>query len=169
MAKTEYYYFQGKAKWAKVHQPDIEYKNWNICVYLTPESWNIWNKLKETDDKGVDGILNESKKDDDGEYVVFKRPMTRKWDGKDTMLAPPIVLDSNDEPTTLHIGNGSDVTVKVECYKYRKPFNKGFGRAIRLLAVKIENLVPFTKSHLSEDELRQMKGLPEVPKQKFYE
>jgi hypothetical protein len=35
---TKNYYFIGKAKWAKVHQPDQKFNKYNLDVYLTEGS-----------------------------------------------------------------------------------------------------------------------------------
>lgn len=157
---VEWYYFKGKASWARVQLPDLEFKNWNIRVYLTPESLVEFNKLKEP--KGdVEGILNEVKQDDEGSYITLKRPMFKNWGKGDEPLTPPEVIDANNQPipnSTL-IGNGSDVTVKVECYKYRKPFNKGQGRAIRLVGVKVEHMIPYSRKDFSAHQEHAIAGL----------
>jgi hypothetical protein len=120
-------------------------------------------ELKER--KGeVEGILNEVKKDEDGYSVMFKRPM-EKWG---TQLTPPQMMDKDGNPWKGElIGNGSDITVKVECYQYKKPFNKGKGRAIRLAAVRVDNLIPFERREMTGEQLRQVKGLDEQPPQLF--
>lgn len=167
--KSEFHYFKGKCKWARVHTPDVEYNTWSIQLYLTPESWEDFNKLKEP--KGeTDGIMNEVHKDEDGEYIRLRRPMTRVWQGRETLLTPPIVLDKDNQVTKEEIGNGSDVTVKVECYTYRKRMGKGFGRAIRLEAVKVDVLVPRVNlDQLDDREKKQVSGLPEQPAPVFWE
>ena len=162
----DWYYFQGKASWSKVQVPDLEYKNWTIRVHLNPESLNTFNKLKE-DDGEVSGILNEVKRDDDGDFVNFKRPMFKNFGSGDEPLAPPEVLDCESRPMKKeeHIGNGSDVTIKCECYKYNKPFRKGKGRALRMVAVKVDNLVPYTRADFTERQEKAVEGLDQQPKQ----
>jgi len=149
--KTTYEYFQGKAHWAKLNAPDYEFKNWNVKVYLTDDSYNKFMALKE--DKGeVEGIMNTVRKEEDGYSVVFRRPMEKTWSGQVTRLAPPIVVDKDGVPYAGNIGNGSDVTVKCEVYNYNKPFKKGKGTAIRLHAVKVDHLVPYETENLTEEE-----------------
>lgn len=165
---TEWYYFQGKASWAKLITPDLEFKNWNIKVHLTPDSYNQFMKLKEPDGE-IDGILNEVKQDDDGYFVVFKRPTEKKFGNEIKMFSPPEVLDADGKTMKgVHIGNGSDVTVKVECYKYNKPFKKGRGRAIRLVSVRVDNLIPYERNKdFTEQQEHAVAGLEAQPKQLF--
>jgi len=158
--KTTFEYFQGKAHWAKLNAPDLEYQNWNVKVYLTPESYDKFMALKEP--KGdVEGILNEVRKEEDGYSVVFRRPLAKMWSGVSTRLAPPTVVDKDGIPYGGNIGNGSDITVKCEVYQYNKPFKKGKGTAIRMLAVKVDHLIPFERGEetISEANKKASKGL----------
>ncbi len=158
---TEWYKFTGISSFDHVTQPDLEFNNWNIRVHLDEESLAKFEELKKPLEDGTEGILNESKMDDDGVYVTFKRPMSRKWNGVDTMLTPPVILDKDENAFEGRIGSGSKVTVKCEVYKYNKPFKKGKGRAMRLLAVKVLDHVPYTKSNFTESEEKQASGFKE--------
>lgn len=164
--KTDYHYFQGKAMWARVVAPDLEYGNWSVKVYLTQDSYAKFMKLKEQDGD-VEGIMNDVKQEEDGPAVTFKRPMKKVFKGVDTMLTPPVVLDKNNQPFAGEIGNGSDITVKVQRYTFKKPFGKGRGSAIRMEAVKVENLVPYTRDQMPQAFQNQAKGMEEVPPQLF--
>lgn len=167
--KVDFYYFKGKASWAKVHTPDTAFEpQWNIRVHLDPDSLSLFKKLKEKDGE-VEGIMNDIKMDDDGEYVVFRRYVTRKWKGIETQLTPPIVVDKNNRPTTENIGNGSDVTVKVQCYTFAARFNRKLGRAIRLESVRVDHLVPFERSDLTENEEKQVAGMDAIPITPIYD
>lgn len=162
---TEWHFFSGKAKWARLITPDLEYKNWNVTLYLNDDSYKRFMELKEK--KGnVNGILNEIKKDEDGYSVMLKRDI-EKWG---TQLTPPEIMDAEGKPWKGElIGNGSDLTVKVECYRYEKhPRGRGeYGRAIRLAAVRVDNLIPFERREMTGTQLQQIKGLDEQPKQLF--
>lgn len=168
MSNTENHYFQGKAKWVRVHNPD-QYNNWKMDLYLTDESYKKLLDLKESKD-GVSGILNVIKKDDDGYYTSFKRPASKLMRGKTVGFAPPEVLDK-DGVTPLRdtvIGNGSDVTVKIQVYTYNKPAG-GKGRATRLEAIKVDNLIPYGgKKDMDDEMFRQTKGLDEQPEQPLW-
>lgn len=164
MAK-EVYYFQGKCKYPKLIKPDLEYRCWSIQTMLTQKSYEDFMKLKEETDTRV-GILNEVKKDDDGYWVNFKRAMSKTFKGKEQLFTPPIILaaDGTPWPEGTMIGNGSDVTVKVEFYTFQPPFKKKRGSAIRMESVRVDHLVPYEiKKDFSEVQLQQVSGLAEQP------
>lgn len=167
-SETLYYYFQGKGSWFKLYQGDLEYKNWNVKLNFTPESYNSFMKLKEKDGE-MEGILNEVKQEEDGYYHVFKRPFHKDFGSGPEPLTPPEVIDKEGQPwdRKVDIGNGSDITVKVECYPYTNRRTRKRGRAIRMIAVMIENLVPFTKKDLTPEKQDAISGLTEQPKQRW--
>ncbi len=167
---TEWHYFQGKAKWARLVSPDQKYACWSVVLYMDANS-DSYNKLLELKkaDNGVDGILNVIKKDEDGYFTTFKRPTQKLIKGKVQAFAPPIVMEADGTTPLLNalVGNGSDVTVKVEVYQYNKPTG-GKGRAARLVSVRVDNLIPFEmKKDFDEDQMKQVKGLAEQPEQLF--
>lgn len=167
MAMPDYVYLKGKASWAKVITPDVEYNTWSIKLYIDDNSYAEFMKLKERNGE-VEGILNEVKTDEEGgRFVTLRRPMSRKWNGKETQLSAPVVLDKNNQPTRDAIGNGSDVTVKCELYSYKKPFNKGRGRAIRLQSVRVDNLVPYERKDMPPDQELLVKGMDAQPVEHF--
>lgn len=164
--RVEWVYFKGKGSWFKnLQQGDHEYKNWNVKLHFTPESYQDFMKLK--DKKGeADGILNEVKKDDDGYFHVFKRPFFKDFgQGPEPLLPPEIIdADGNIWKKDDFIGNGSDITIKCELYSYKNRMSKRPGRAIRLVSVKVDNLVPFSKDDLRPAEKKMLEGLAEQPK-----
>lgn len=164
MAKKEYY-FQGKSKYSKVLMPDLEYQCWSQPLYLTQESYEQFMKLKEPTGE-IAGIMNEVKKEEDGYFVNFRRPMTKTYQGKLQSFAPPVVVDKDGKPWEGRnlIGNGSDLTVKVEWYPFTSPFTKKKGSAIRLVSVRVDNLVPYeAKKDYSDIEVQAVKGLDTKP------
>jgi hypothetical protein len=130
---TEVHYLQGKAKWAKLTNPD-DYGKWKIVLYPNPASLVKIEEFKKR------GLKNELKKDDDGYYMNFARPTFKNFPGKPaTPLAPPEVMYKDGTKCVELIGNGSDVIIKVEVYGFKRfP-----GIAAQLAAVKITELVPF--------------------------
>ena len=169
-------YLQGKAKWAKLVTPDTMYSCWGLQLYLNQESYEKFLKLKEP--KGdIQGILNVIKKDDDGCYVSLRRPTSKLVKGKVVGFNPPEVLDGNNlgpdgVPLPLRnalLGNGSDVTCKIEVYTYKKPgHNAGRGTAIRLSSVRVDVLVPFeTGRDFDDRQEKSIRGLSEQPEQLF--
>lgn len=169
MAQT-FLYFKGKAKWARLQQPD-EHGNYGMNLYLTQESYgDFMRELKEKDP----AVLNVVGKDEDGYFVKFKRPTSKLMRGKITTFAPPVVVDGSKTlpdgshpPLTDMLGNGSDVTVKVLVYPYNKPTG-GKGRATRLESVRVDNLIPYTpKKDFDEGQQNQVEGLSEQPQPLF--
>lgn len=133
--KTEIVYLKGKTKWCRMHVPD-QWGNYKTALYLTPESLEKFKSMK---------VKNHLHKDDDGYYIYCKRPQNKLINGKVVGLAPPIV--KNSEGIEMHdaiIGDGSDVTVKLEHYTYK--FGGEEGSAIKLHTVRIDNLVPYKAS-----------------------
>lgn len=165
--RTEYHFLQGKAKWARLHTPDQKYACWSLVLYPNSESYAKLLELKTAAD-GVDGILNVIKKDEDGYYATFKRPLQKIIRGKATAFAPPEILQADGKtPQRDLVGNGSDVTIKLEVYPYPKPTG-GKGRATRLMSVRVDNLVPFEgRNDYTEEQHKAVKGLAEQPEPLF--
>lgn len=128
---TREVHLSGKAKWAKVYKPDDKYQNWTIQVYMDKDS------LKTYQESGMSMAI---KKDEDGQYVTFRRPMAKLIKNELVKFNPPRVLDSNNQPFDKNIGNGSDVTVKVIVYDTIK------GPGHRLEAVRVDKWVEYVKS-----------------------
>src|SRR6266516_1728248 len=103
------------------------------------------------------------------EFVYFNRPIDKLTKtGKRIGYAPPEILDKDGSPlkNTL-IGNGSDVTIKLEVYSHGTP-GGGKAKAARLLSVRVDNLVVFVKDEsFSPDQQRAVKGLEDQPEQLF--
>lgn len=162
---AEFKYLQGKCKWAKLVTPDTKFDplgKWSIQLYLDAKSLDEVMALKTTTPNGVRGILNKVQKDDDGTYIVLSRPAQRAYKGVMRALSPPEVLDKDGKITNVRIGNGSDVTVKVEVYTHGVP-GGGKGRAARLMAVRIDNLVPYERDSMNEEQKKQVENLGEHP------
>lgn len=144
MAKTttQYVTFQGKANWVKVYKPN-KYDKWSLDLYLDA---NQVERFKSYNTK------THLKKDDDGYYVSFTRPTEKLFKGKRQALPLPIVVDKEGKPTTVAIGNGSDLTITCELYPYTPPRESEQKWAIRLQAIRIDNLVPFEMDSFPEEE-----------------
>ena len=142
---TKTYYLSGKAKWAHVHRID-KYDKYSITLYPDEASLNQINEWVD----GTPPIMNHLKEDEDGQFMKFGCPPNRLIAGKIVPFTIE-VLDNEGRPFHQPIGNGSDVTIKVDVYTYRK----GEGKAVRLRAVRIDNLVPFTSESFPDDETRE--------------
>lgn len=127
---TKYFKFKGPAKWAQVYKPDEKYNNYKIQVYLDEKNKAEYIKS---------GIQVEIKKDEDGEYVVFRRPHAKLIKTEAVTLGPPKVEDKDRQPFTSTIGNGSLVEVDVSVYDTIK------GRGHTLNAVKVIDHVEYVR------------------------
>lgn len=152
---TKYAYLQGKAKWASFARPD-KFGAWSLQLYMTPESIEKFKAM---------GLKTELKKDEDGYYARFKCDTEKEIKGKKIAFPRPLVVDSNGIPTEQHIGNGSDVTIKLDHYSYRSP--KGdTGWAARLSGVRIDNLVVYERERDgTEEEAQQLGKIQQQPPQ----
>jgi hypothetical protein len=158
MATTQIY-LKGKAKWVRVTAPDPKYGTYSMVLYPDEASMNIVHELKN----GHPSILNELKKDDDGYNIKFNCKPNQNIGGVIQVFNVE-VLDKDGRPTRELIGNGSDVTVKLDKYTFRK----GEGLAVRLRAIRIDNLVPYeAQKDFTKEQLEQISGLTEQPRPLF--
>lgn len=167
--KSEYVYLSGKCKWAHLVRPkqwSDETPAWEITLWPDQESYNKIALLKEEP-----AIRNVMKKDEDGYFMKFKRVTElRKKDGRRIGLEPPFIVKSDGESplTETLVGNGSDVTIKLEIYRHRGPAGPRDGRAARLVGVRVDHLIPFNTSRdLTDKEAKMQEGMVDQPPQIF--
>lgn len=125
----EHYTFSGKIAWAFVSKPN-SYGKFSLNFY--PKDGEDRKAVKAT------GIRNGIKEDDgsksgvEGFFYVFRSD------------AAPSVTDSNGDPVTVLVGNGSeaDITISVE-----KFMTKDYGEVTRskLVSVVLTTLIPYEK------------------------
>lgn len=145
------YYFKGKARWAKVTgEPKSETFTYKGKTITKPAQWSLDLFMDEPSLKAFKNSDSQLKvrtdKETEMDFVSFHRPLTIKVKDEDIKLNPPEVLNSENEPITDLIGNGSEVTIKVSM------FNTRMGTGTRLEAVRVENLIPYeSKTQVSED------------------
>ncbi len=146
---------EGKISWHNLVTANEDHK-WQCKIYLSPESLDKVNKLKE------EGLMNHLRKDDDGYSMTFTRHEQKDVRGRITLFAPPIVLDKDGKPMSgVGIGHGSDIKLKIQVYRFKKPGTTDKKIvAARLEAVRVVNLIPFEQNRdLDPKQLRQIKGL----------
>lgn len=130
MAKQEFT-FQGKAKWAQLLNKS-KYEDYRLSFYPADDS--VRKAIKATGTKcGV-------KEDDDGFFYTFRSP-----------VQPP-VMTKDGAPVTSLIGNGSDVTIKLQVEDFVSPTFGPTARTI-LLGVTVDNLIPYEKKETSKTEV----------------
>lgn len=160
-SKTEMVFIQGKVKWFR---PKV------------PNKWNKWSVQIHPNDKGLEiirdlqaeGLKNMIKKDEDGYYTSFSRPVTKETStGKILSFTPVEVFDADGKPTDVRVGNGSDVTLKIEVYQHATP-GGGKAKAARWVSARIDNLIPYeAERDNNEYEKEAASGLEKQPEQLF--
>jgi hypothetical protein len=167
---SQYYYLKGKTKWFRSTKVN-EYGKWEHVLYPDGPSLELIRKLQEStpERQGIKNVIQPDK-DGDGEYLRIGRLSQKTIRGKVVAFPPPEVLDKDGVTPLRHtlVGNGSDVTTKVEYYTYEIPPRKSGkrGSAIRWESTRVDNLIPFElKRDFDEKEQHQVKGLAEQPPQ----
>lgn len=134
---TDILFFKGKTKWARVHKPSENFETYEVPVYMDKK------ELKRYQDSGMQLQIRE---DEDGSFVTFKRKHA-EFNGlkkEQVINGRPginILKDGAYVPFDGLIGNGSEVTVKVEVYDTP---GRGKGKkGHRLLAVGVDKLVEY--------------------------
>lgn len=140
---TEYFNFDGKINWTKHTTPD-QWGNWTTNLYPNaPDELDRFKHLKEEK-----GLKNEIRKDDDGYFVILRRPQQKMMRGKVVGFDPPEIIDHEGKPFgTEIIGNGSEANVKIELYSYTPPQRKLTEFAIRWSGAKINKLVKYENKY----------------------
>lgn len=133
---SETKFLSGKARYCHIHAPD-RFGFWSVNVYLDDASKVIWEELKGK------GILNKTRRDEDGVFVTLRCPVEKKIRNVMTKMQPVTVV-KDGVPYIGMIGDGSDITCMITVYTYRKPITQEQGTAIRLSAIKVTNLVEAT-------------------------
>jgi hypothetical protein len=118
-------YFTGDCKWARVYRPDDKYEKYGIDV-----------QLDETQQKEYTGIGLKGKIKDG--YVTLSSYPDKKKGGP---AVKPTVVDAEGKEFTELIGNGSNVTCKIETYTFDNKWGKGAGH--RLVGVKVNKHVKY--------------------------
>jgi hypothetical protein len=162
--RSEFLFLQGKTKWFRPERVN-EWGKWSHVIYPTQEGID---KIRELQAEGVKNVL---KKDEDGYFVTIGRnsEIRRKTDGagvKVVGMQPPEIVDKDGKPLKgVAVGNGSDITTKVEVYQHSTP-GGGKAKAMRWVATRVDNLIPYEpeKDKTWEEQLGT-KNLDKQPEQ----
>lgn len=160
------HFISGKVKWFKPNELNPWGKRTHV-MYPNKEGVELIQTLIERD-----GIKNSLKRDDEGYYLTLSTPNKVTWRGEEQLLPAPKVVDGTKTlPDGSHpafdgkLGNGSEVTSKIQQYFYTERVTKKDGSAIRWLSSRIDNLIPYepTKDGSSADQ-KQIEGLDTAPR-----
>ena len=158
LAKSEFVELEGKVEWCRPWQPN-KWGNWETRLYPTKESLELFRSLKKPLPDGTQGIKNVIQMNEAGdEYIILKRPQSRKYNGVEKGFAPPLVVDKDGLPLRdVSIGNGSDAICRIVVYRHKTGFGgEGYARAIRWEAIKVTNLIEFKRDDFTSDEEKQL-------------
>jgi hypothetical protein len=159
LTNTTYKDVKGKVKYIHAGNELDKFGAWSITLYPDRESLEYIRGLQ------AEGLKNVMKKDEENQYyVAFKRTPSETRKGKVITRAKPLVLDAGGKPFDgHHVGWGSDVTVRLEVYKYKTPAG-AFGTAARFDSLRVDNLVPWTQEMLPQPEQVKHEALMNSPK-----
>lgn len=141
--KEDEVFLKGKIKWCKHVRPDSQYNKWSVVMYI---SGTELDKVREWQSMG---IKNKVQKDDiEGWFITLSRKTTITVKGQEIGLEPPrvFVIQHGPEgpvhvPVTDMVGNGSDGVAKCILWS-----SKNYpGKNLRWEALRIDNLIPFSK------------------------
>lgn len=145
---TEFVVLQGKTMYFRHKTPDMKFDppRWKHMLFPNPESLE---KMRELQSEGVKNVIKKDPKEN-AYYVNLSRPTYREYTNPETGVttrrnfdAPTIWKADGKTPWGDElVGNGSDVTTKLEVYTHRTP-GGGKAKACRWLSSKIDNLVPY--------------------------
>jgi hypothetical protein len=162
MATNTYEFLQGKGYWVTTQGPD-QYGKFGLKFYPNEASYQKILKLKEPP-----AILNVIGKDEDGYFIRISRPASINTKKGPVALQKPVILDKDGNPFTGLIGNGSDLTLKVQIRNWKRPGTQTPGRSIRLEAIRIDNLIPYEKERdFTEEQKRLAAKLEDAPEPLF--
>lgn len=151
---------KGKVSWLYATAFN-RYEKWSVTLHPDNKSLEIIRDLQ------AQGIKNVMKKDDDGYYIQFSREPTKLMKGKVVAFAAPKVIDKEGIPMDgARIGNGSDVTLRLEVYQHGTP-NGGKSKAARFDSIRIDNLVPYLPDRdlKTDEEKKAVEDLKNAPAQ----
>ena len=134
---------KGKAMWAFTQQPDSKYNCWKVALYIdSTEAKKMIDLGLKKQVRRVDPLM-EPDNAALGEYVIkFSRYVNGKGKAAGKKNPKPEVINVDNEPFDEIIGNGSDVIVRFNVYKWG-PNQFGSGIGTDLDGIKVINHIPY--------------------------
>lgn len=169
MARTYNEYIKGKLSWVRPDKPD-PWGNYKATIHPDAES------LEKIRELAAKGMKNKIGKDEDGYVVTFRRPTQKMMKGKVVAFTPVELLDGTQPKLAdgsfpplrdVAVGNGSDGVIKLQIYEHPTP-SGGKAVAARLEAIRIDNLIPFKKTDISDFEARQLGDLADQDREQLF-
>ncbi len=131
--KTKYVYVEGKAKWARLYDRNMDTKygeKFKVDLYIDDKNWKI---LQST------GYRGELRHDSDGAFVKLSRNNKQQFQDGMYTLGPPKVVDKQGNHFEANIGNDSILKVLLEIY------NSKYGVGSRIKEVIVLEHVEYVR------------------------
>lgn len=140
---SEFITIEGALSWVKVdpNNPEPPFGNekagkWSSCIH--PANRDDLDLIRDLQSQGLKNVI---KKDENGYYTKFSRPVARyKGDELVKKFEPPKLTGALPQ----EIGNGSLGKLTLEIYEHATPGGVKKAKAARLHAVEITRLTPRT-------------------------
>lgn len=161
---SNFMYVKGKCKYCRAVVPETYQDEtfWKVVLYPDKDSLEELRKLQAR------GIKNTMRLDDDGFHMQFKRPQEKKKaSGGKITFKPPLIFDKDgNEMDGRKVGNGSDVTIKLDIYG--NPTGPRRYLAARWESMRVDNLVEYNPDRdYNPDQVRAAEGLMDQPEPLF--
>ena len=126
--------FSGKVEWL-LSRPN-KYNKYTMNFF--PKDPGVRKAVKET------GIKNSPKVSEKGDlegqmFYIFRSDQ------------PFVVTTPDGEPVTSMIGNGSEITVRLEVERFVSPTHGPTARS-KVIGVVVDNLIPYVKAVVTEEK-----------------
>lgn len=123
---------KGTLSWAFINTPDTKFDTNGV--------WRISVAMADTEAAKLKAAGLKPKRNDDGvfEYKFKRSVKKKKGEGNNTR---PVVVDSNLNPLTDLIGNGSEGYVQFAPYTWKNSFGTGTGADLQ--GIQVTKLVPY--------------------------
>ena len=134
-----YEYVTGKAMWANITTPNTRFGDpkYQITVLTDEDTASSLEAM---------GLSQVRDKSGQPKYDQPAFSFSRKVNVGTRVNEAPKLLDTENNPLDVLVGNGSEVKVKI------KPYSNNFGTFAELMAVKVDKLVEYLEADTDNEE-----------------
>jgi hypothetical protein len=134
-----YEYVTGKAMWANITTPNTRFGDpkYQITVLTDEDTASSLEAM---------GLSQVRDKSGQPKYDQPAFSFSRKVNVGTRVNEAPKLVDTENNPLDVLVGNGSEVKVKI------KPYSNNFGTFAELMAVKVDKLVEYLEADTDNEE-----------------
>ena len=134
-----YEYVTGKAMWANITTPNTRFGDpkYQITVLTDEDTASSLEAM---------GLSQVRDKSGQPQYDQPAFSFSRKVNVGTRVNEAPKLVDTENNPLDVLVGNGSEVKVKI------KPYSNNFGTFAELMAVKVDKLVEYLEEDTDNEE-----------------